>query len=88
MPLNPQDIAAAGDAYLKKLIEDEKIRAEHAAAKTRAEVAHRVAAATGMNVTESDVEAIAEYLNSKRSAEVENLAMQYPSLGTVIEESD
>lgn len=85
MPLNPQDVAAAGDAYLKGLIDSADVRAGLMAAKTREDVAKHVALVTGMNVTEADVDAIADHLNANRSAECEQLAVQYPALGLIID---
>lgn len=85
MPLNPQDIAAAADAYLRKLTDSADVRAGLIAANTPGEIAKHIASVTGMNVTEADVSAIAEYLNASRSAECEQLATQYPALGMVIE---
>ncbi|HZY99091.1 MAG TPA: hypothetical protein VFE36_05930 [Candidatus Baltobacteraceae bacterium] len=87
MPLNPQDVAAAGDAYLAKLTESADVRAGLTAANTRAAIARHVASVTGMPVTEADVSAIADFLNANRSAECEQLAMQYPAVGSVIEGS-
>ncbi len=89
MPLNPRDVAAAGDASLEKLTDSAQHRAGLGAAKTSAEIARQIASATGMNVTEADVSAIAEHLNANRSAECEQLSMQYPAMGSILEgESD
>jgi hypothetical protein len=89
MPLNPKDVAAAGDAYLAKLTDSADARAALTAAKTTGEIARHVASVTGMNVTEADVSSIADHLNANRSAECEKLAMQYPAMGNVLEgESD
>lgn len=85
MPLNPEDVAAAGDAYLAKLTDSADARAGLTAAKTSAEVARHVASVTGMNVTEADVKAIADHLNANRSDESAQLAMQYPAMGEVLE---
>ena len=84
MPLNPQDVAAAGDAYLSKLGDSADVRAGLTAANTPAEVARHIASVTGMNVGESDVGAIADHLNARRSAECERLAMQYPAMGNIL----
>jgi hypothetical protein len=88
MPLNTNDVAAAGDAYLKKLGESPQARAGLTAAKTPAEVARHIASVTGMNVDESDVGAIADHLNAHRAAECERLAMQYPAMGSIFEKED
>lgn len=85
MPLNPQDVAAAGDAYLARLIDSAEVRAGLIAANTPGEIARQVTSATGMDVTDADVSAIAEYLNANRVAECEELAMQYPAMTGVIE---
>jgi hypothetical protein len=84
MPLNPQDVAAAGDSYLTHLTDSAEVRAGLAAANTPGKIASHVASVTGMNVTESDLNAIADYLNANRSAECEQLAMQYPAMGSVV----
>jgi hypothetical protein len=88
MPLDPKQVAAAGDAYLSKLSADENTRSGLANATTRAQVANHISATTGMRVAEDDVPAIAEHLNANRSAEVEQLAMQHPAMGAIISESD
>lgn len=84
MPLNPEDVAAAGDAYLAKLTDSADVRSGLSAAKSPAEIAGHVASVTGMNVTEADVDAIADHLNANRSAECEQLATQYPALGSIM----
>ena len=84
MPLNPQDIASTGDAYLAKLADSADVRAGLAAANTPGEIARHVESVTGKNVTENDVNAIADHLNANRSAECEQLAMQFPTMGGVI----
>ena len=84
MALNPQDVAAAGDAYLAKLTDSADVRAGLTAATTPGEIARHIASVTGMNVTESDVSAIADHLNANRSAECEQLALQYPAMGSVV----
>lgn len=85
MPMSPENIAAAGDAYLAKLSESAEARAGLTAAKTSAEIAAHVSSVTGMDVTEADVRAIADHLNANRGAECENLAMQYPAMGDILE---
>lgn len=85
MPLNPQDVAAAGDAYLAKLTDSAEVRAGLTASDTPGEIARHVASVTGMSVSEADVSAMAEYLNANRGAECEHLAMQYPAMGDIIE---
>ena len=88
MPLNPQEAAAAADAYLAKLTDDENVRSGLIAANTPGEIARHIASVTGMNVTESDVGAMADHLNANRSAECEQLAMEYPAMVGIIEKSD
>jgi hypothetical protein len=85
MPLNPQDLAAAGDAYLAKLTDSAEVRAGLTAANTKTEIARHVASVTGMNVTEADVSSIADHLNANRSTECERLAVQFPAMGDILE---
>jgi len=88
MPLDPRDVAAAGDAYLAKLTDSAEARAGLTAATTPGEVARHVASVTGMDVTEQDVTAIAAHLNANRSAECEQLALHYPAMGSILTESE
>ena len=88
MPLDPQQIIAAGDAYLSRLTEDEDVRSGLADAESPVEVARHISSVTGIHVTEDDVPAIAAHLNANRAAECEQLATQHPALGSIVFEED
>ena len=88
MALSREQAAQAGDAYIAKLASDANARERLTSAAGPGEIAKHISSITGIDVREDDLGAIADHLNANRAPECEELAMQYPALGSIFEEGD